>query len=81
MSDGIVYASVDVAPEHNLLPNFVHTNLQAFMCACKEAVASVQPRPQTSAPDGGICFACGGITVRTGTCTTCTECGTSGGCG
>lgn len=35
-------------------------------------------RPPTS---GNACYECGGIMQRTGTCETCTECGTTGGCG
>lgn len=31
--------------------------------------------------DGPPCMACGGITVRTGTCFTCIGCGLAGGCG
>jgi hypothetical protein len=29
---------------------------------------------------GGVCSACGGMTQPTGSCETCTVCGTSGGC-
>jgi hypothetical protein len=57
----------------------LHTDYQASLCECSQVVASV---PGNAAlPDGGICFACGGMTVRTGTCTTCTGCGETGGCG
>lgn len=31
--------------------------------------------------DGPTCADCGGLTQRTGTCYTCVECGTTGGCG
>jgi hypothetical protein len=31
--------------------------------------------------DGGVCHDCGGMLVRTGTCRTCMECGSSDGCG
>lgn len=41
-------------------------------------VVRTKPKAQSS---GNSCFACGGMTVRTGTCETCTSCGTSGGCG
>lgn len=76
----------DALRGHNLVDGFVHTNLQADMCACKGTgsagtVVHSAPKPQVSTPDGGICFNCGGMTVRTGSCTTCTSCGTSGGCG
>lgn len=53
-----------------------HTNLQVHQCAC-----ATKPKPQLSLPDGGVCPRCGGMTVRTGTCTTCQTCGESGGCG
>lgn len=57
-------------------PSAVHTNLQPGQCACAGTI--VMARPVSS---GDICAVCGGMTVRTGTCTTCTECGTTGGCG
>lgn len=41
-------------------------------------VTKVKAVPVSS---GNSCFACGGMTVRTGSCETCTTCGTSGGCG
>lgn len=31
--------------------------------------------------DGGVCRDCGGMTVPTGACSTCRECGSTGGCG
>lgn len=38
--------------------------------------------PAAPVPSGDLCPACGGLMVRTGTCTTCSSCGTSsGGCG
>lgn len=30
---------------------------------------------------GNACSECGGMMCRTGSCETCTECGTTGGCG
>lgn len=62
----------------------VHTDLQPASCVCATASApiglgTVVTRPPQSS--GNACFACGGITVQTGSCTTCTECGTTGGCG
>lgn len=45
-----------------------------------DPVKDLPPR-NAALPDGGVCFKCGGFTVRTGSCTTCTSCGTSGGCG
>lgn len=63
-------------PAHNLRnERFVHTNLEARSCAC-QGITFVRPQ-QT----GEMCSSCGGMMVRTGTCTTCTECGNTGGCG
>lgn len=62
---------------HDLAFPSLHTDYDHLLCAC----AKVAPRPQVGLPDGGICFRCGGMTVRTGTCTTCTTCGETGGCG
>lgn len=31
--------------------------------------------------DGSTCRDCGGLTVPTGSCSTCTTCGSTGGCG
>lgn len=53
----------------------VHTDLTASGCACLRMVRVV---PQST---GNSCAECGGMTVQTGTCSTCTSCGTSGGCG
>jgi hypothetical protein len=71
-----------------------HTNLVAEQCICakpppdKEPVEGALMFPTMPAPnravgaDGGTCFACGGMTIRTGTCTECVNCFTSsGGCG
>lgn len=38
-------------------------------------------RPSASRSDGGACRDCGGMTVPTGACSTCRECGSTGGCG
>lgn len=48
----------------------VHDDLDATRCLCRR-----------DRDEGETCRDCGGMTVRTGTCTTCTECGTTGGCG
>jgi hypothetical protein len=40
----------------------------------------VRPAPPARA-DGGVCRDCGGMTVPTGACSTCRECGSTGGCG
>lgn len=61
--------------EHRLgNPDVVHTNLRAEDCACQRLMAV----PRAS---GNACGVCGGMMVRTGTCETCTSCGTTGGCG
>lgn len=57
-----------------------HTDFRHEACACARLVAS-RPPAQLGLPDGGVCFRCGGMTVRTGTCTACTTCGETGGCG
>lgn len=64
--------------EHNLSPGITHTDLQVSGCACRYGGSVVMTRPQQT---GEVCASCGGMAVRTGTCTTCVECGTSGGCG
>lgn len=65
--------------QHRLDDGIVHDNLAASDCSCSQ---SDHPTPNTSVgADGGVCFACGGMTQRTGSCTTCTSCGTSSGCG
>lgn len=70
-----------------------HTDLQSGLCACTRFVGTERPGDAASAAsqpqrysavgaDGGTCFACGGMTIRTGSCTECTNCFTSsGGCG
>jgi hypothetical protein len=81
---------------HNLDADVVHTNLEAGQCACRgmggtkfeshvafhaglEAAAGVVvARPTFS---GNSCTVCGGMMIRTGTCETCSECATTGGCG
>lgn len=80
--------SAAIVRRHNLVEGLVHTDLEPGQCICADAywsgrgyspgVKGVQMR---SSADGGTCHACGGMTVRTGTCTTCTNCGETGGCG
>jgi hypothetical protein len=67
---------------HNLSPDITHTNLVADECACAhtKVVAQVVSKPPPT-PDGGICYNCGNMTVRTGSCMTCTACATTTGCG
>lgn len=61
---------------HDLSSGAEHTNLVASDCAC---------RPQfvlRAQGVGNACSNCGSLyTQQTGTCYTCRECGTSGGCG
>lgn len=70
---------------HHLEPGFIHTDFSHDHCACRVLTASevtiTTPRESMSFPDGGVCHVCGGMMVRTGTCTTCTSCGETGGCG
>lgn len=79
--------TLDDLAGHNLTASVLHTNLVLTQCACYEHQGlknGAEPHPQPNravGADGGVCFKCGGMTVRTGTCTTCTSCGESGGCG
>lgn len=52
----------------------VHTDLDVLSCACR----AVARRPNST---GDVCTDCGGMMVRTGSCTTCVECASTGGCG
>lgn len=73
---------------HDLAYKAPHTNLLVTMCACATRVVPISPAndpkndppKNTALPDGGTCFKCGGMTVRSGTCTTCMNCGEGGGC-
>ncbi len=71
--------------KHNLSlgEDFLHNDYHHDECACRDLSAFIvqKPRALATLQDGGVCFACGGLTVRTGTCTTCTQCGETGGCG
>lgn len=77
----------EVLRGHELaLRDFEHTNLVAHLCACNKGTYGLRngaepPHNSAVGADGGTCFACGAMTVRTGSCTTCTSCGTSSGCG
>lgn len=64
--------AIRLLSNHDLRPGLVHTNLQVSICACRPA------RPVIT---GNTCLDCGGMMIRTGTCYTCTECATTGGCG
>lgn len=82
--DEIHPSAWDALAEHRLLPGYIHNNLEASECSCRltdRAPKNSLPPRNAALEDGGICFACGGLTVRTGSCTTCTECGTTSGCG
>lgn len=59
-------------------PAATHSDLDAARCSCRHLGTPVAAPPRST---GDICMSCGGMTVRTGTCHTCTSCGTSGGCG
>lgn len=60
---------------HDLAFPEAHTDLDETACVCRRVVS----RPPVTS--GNTCATCGGMTVQTGTCHTCIECGTSGGCG
>ncbi len=78
----------EVLADHDLTVDY-HDDVQAPTCRCKHAgvVAfddgsvglAVVTRPPMSS--GNSCHDCGGIMVQTGTCETCTGCGSTGGCG
>ncbi len=62
-------------------PEYVHADYVASQCGCasRAAVGSVvKAVPNTT---GEVCASCGGMMIRTGTCTTCTQCASTGGCG
>lgn len=63
--------------QHRLDPTVTHDDLQASTCRCGKVNVVAKPPVST----GDMCASCGGMTVRTGSCHTCTSCGTSGGCG
>lgn len=76
--------------DHNLANmGLVHTDWQASRCVCQQSPThhpserlAVGQAIRAVGADGGVCFSCGGMTIRTGTCTECTNCFTSsGGCG
>lgn len=59
-------------------------DLEVAGAAFDKANERYQLRPQfvvRPVHSGNSCHDCGGMMVRTGTCETCTECGTTGGCG
>lgn len=35
----------------------------------------------TNSKTGNVCKVCGGLVIQTGSCTTCTQCGETSGCG
>lgn len=65
----------EMISKHKLTQPVIHDDLDATRCVCRSVVVA---RPQST---GNACADCGGMTVQTGTCHTCTSCGTSGGCG
>lgn len=85
---------IRLAYSHQQGEGLMHTNLDHRYCICTMGTifhieersvsdialgrTAVVARPQHS---GNSCMDCGGMMVRTGTCETCTECGSTGGCG
>lgn len=71
--------------QHDLSnPHFMHTNLEVGLCVCTHPDPNIRLGQQVLRPpsmSGSTCIDCGGMMVRTGTCETCTECGSTGGCG
>jgi hypothetical protein len=66
----LVHADVQqLMRDHRMGTGIVHDNLQSSRCSCKRGMV------------GEVCIECGGVMVRTGTCSTCVECGATGGCG
>lgn len=64
---------------HNLA-SAMHSNLEPSYCNCRFEV-QVQAQPNANG-EGRICAGCGGSNFRrTGACMTCTDCGSSDGCG
>jgi hypothetical protein len=66
----------ELALAHNLSDgSVIHDNLDPKSCHCRRDFVL---RP--TSPTGEVCTSCGGMMVRTGTCTACMECGNTGGC-
>lgn len=57
---------------HYDLSQPLHDNLHPGWCSCNRSRRH---------DDGNTCSDCGGTMIRTGTCHTCTTCGSTGGCG
>lgn len=75
--DAIHAEIVELAKRHNLVPGYLHDNLDPDYCACRHIVA----KPSVVGMDGPTCVHCGGMTRRTGTCALCVDCGETTGCG
>lgn len=61
---------------HNLAFRGNHTDLVPGLCVCHKFKVAAPP-----AHTGNACIDCGGLMVRTGSCETCSQCGSTGGCG
>lgn len=55
-----------------------HGGVRCNTCPRPEAKKTKTP---SARPDGGVCRDCDNATVQTGACSTCTACGSTGGCG
>jgi hypothetical protein len=84
----VVEATIDLRGHDLVNPEFIHSNYQSVWCSC---TANAAPQfslelHEHAAPvksfDGRICANCGGSNfLRTGSCLTCADCGSSDGCG
>ncbi len=76
MSDEDRALIVALMLDHNLAdPAFVHSNLEPTECVCHRGHGGPIRREGMD-----VCSDCGGLTIPTGSCMTCVECGASGGC-
>lgn len=62
-----------VLVQHN--QSEMHDDYDPTRCRCRRAVSRA---PNMT---GSFCADCGSMMVRTGSCETCTGCGSTGGCG
>lgn len=82
MIDATKFPEVQAALSRHDLSFPAHDNLTYEDCKCANPNREhIEQARQAMGADGGTCFACGGMTVRTGSCTTCTNCATTSGCG
>lgn len=66
---------VQLLSTHVLRADVEHDDLDRDSCRCARL------RQPAGAFDGETCPHCGGMTQRTGSCRTCTTCGSTTGCG